>query len=85
MPFLLVPDAEIVPALLMPPVKVGPVILIAVVAAVILLALFKLMPPTSVPLLLIWPLSVPLLKEIPDALIVPELSMLPLTVSLSTQ
>ncbi len=57
--------AEILPALVMPPPKVGPVIEMAVAAEVILLALSRVMPPAMMPLSKIEPVIVPLKSEMP--------------------
>ena len=76
------PAAEILPALEMPPVKVGPVIEMAVAAEVILLVLSRVMP-TLPPVALMMPLSriepviVPPESEMPPEAMVPALEMLP--------
>lgn len=80
--------AEIVPELAMPPEKVEPVIAMAVgvgVDAVILLAESSEMPPAIVPVLEICPDIVPLVNFMPEGLIVPELSMLPVKLVAVTQ
>ncbi|MGB6750003.1 MAG: hypothetical protein WBE51_18490, partial [Xanthobacteraceae bacterium] len=80
--------AEIVPELEMPPEKVEPVMAIAVgvgVDAVILLAESSEMPPAIVPVLEICPDIVPLVNFMPEGLIVPELSMLPVKLVAVTQ
>ena len=76
--------AEIVPALVMPPVKVGPVTAIAVRLATMVLALSIAMPwrdAVMMPLSTIAPSSVLATMLIPvPAVIVPEFEILPVNV-----
>jgi hypothetical protein len=79
------PAEEIVPALDMLPVKVEPLIAMAVAVAAILLALSREMPPTIVPVSLIAPVIVLLLNVIPKGLIVPSFVIEPVKLVLVTQ
>ena len=76
---------EIVPALDMPPLKLGPLIEMAFAVAMILLALSREIPPAIVPVLLIPPVIVPLLNVMPEGLIVPSFVIEPLKLVLVTQ
>jgi hypothetical protein len=70
--------AEIVPALEMPPVKVGPAIMIEVPPEeAILLVVSSDMPPAITPVVLMKPAIVPFWKVMPEGEMVPSLVMLP--------
>ena len=76
--------AAIMPLLLMPPEKAPPLIAIAVPVLEITLLPSRLMPPAIVPVEMMEPVMVPLLKVMPPGEIVPSLVMLPVKLVLVT-